>query len=193
MDRRIPLIALILAVSSLPADAHTGIGMATGLAAGLSHPFAGLDHLLAMTAVGLWAASLGGRAIWAVPIAFMAAMGLGGGLGLGGMPFPTVEFMIGLSVVALGALVAFNVKVPATAGMAIVAAFALAHGHAHGSEMPATASALAYGAGFIAATAILHAVGIGAGLTVQRLVTPAVSRIVGGGIAALGLSLVVAG
>ena len=74
MDRRIPLIALILAVSSLPADAHTGIGMATGLAAGLSHPFAGLDHLLAMTAVGLWAASLGGRAIWAVPIAFMTAM-----------------------------------------------------------------------------------------------------------------------
>ena len=192
MDRRIPLIAIVLAVSSLPAEAHTGIGAATGLVAGLSHPFAGLDHLLAMSAVGLWAASLGGRAIWAVPVAFVAAMALGGGLGLGGMPFPAVEFMIGLSVVALGALVAFNVKVPAAAGVAIVAAFALAHGHAHGTEMPVTASALAYGEGFIAATAVLHAAGIGVGLTVQRLVTPALARIMGCGIAALGLSLVVA-
>jgi urease accessory protein len=193
MDRRIPLIVLILAVSSLPAEAHTGIGAASGLLAGLSHPFAGLDHLLAMSAVGLWAASLGGRAMWAVPAAFVAAMAIGGGLGAGGMAFPAVELMIGLSVVALGALVALNVKVPAAAGMAIVAAFALAHGHAHGSEMPATASALAYGVGFIAATTILHGVGMGLGLTLQRLVTPALSRIMGGAIAAVGLSLAFAG
>ena len=192
MDRRIPLIALILALSSLPAEAHTGIGAASGLLAGLSHPFAGLDHLLAMSAVGLWAASLGGRAMWAVPAAFVAAMAVGG-LGAGGMAFPAVELMIGLSVVALGALVALKIKVPAAAGMAIVAAFALAHGHAHGSEMPATASALAYGVGFIAATTILHGVGMGLGLTLQRLVTPALSRIMGGAIAAVGLSLAFAG
>ena len=193
MDRRIPLIALILAVSSLPAEAHTGIGAASGLVAGFSHPFAGLDHLLAMSAVGLWAASLGGRAMWTVPAAFVAAMAVGGGLGAGGFAFPAVELMIGLSVVALGALVALNIKVPAAAGMAIVAAFALAHGHAHATEMPATTSALAYGAGFIAATAILHGFGMGLGLTLQRLVAPGLSRIMGGAIAAVGLSLAFAG
>jgi urease accessory protein len=192
MDRRIPLIALILAASSLPAEAHIGVGATSGLIAGFSHPFTGLDHLLAMTAVGLWAASLGGRAVWAVPAAFMAAMALGGGLGLGGMPFPAVEFMIGLSVVALGALVALNVKVPATVGMAIVAAFALAHGHAHGTEMPADSSAVAYGTSFVIATGILHAAGVGIGFALARIV-PLLSRVAGGVIAALGLSLVVAG
>ena len=111
---------------------------------------------------------------------------------MAGLPFPAVEFMIGLSVVALGALVALNVKVPAVAGMIIVAAFALAHGHAHGTEMPVDSSAVAYGASFIIATGILHAAGVGIGFALARIV-PVLSRVAGGLIAALGLSLVVAG
>lgn len=193
MTKRLPLAAILVVLAAVPAYAHIGVGAATGFLAGAHHPLSGLDHILAMTAVGIWAASLGGRALWAVPLSFITAMVVGGSLGIGGVPFPFVEFMIGLSVIALGALVALKVKVPVSAGMAIVAAFALAHGHAHGTEMPITASGIEYGAGFVLATAFLHVCGVGLGIVTQKHISPVIARIAGVVIATLGLSIVFAG
>lgn len=193
MTRRILLTTLMVLASAVPAAAHVGIGTTAGFVAGAAHPLSGLDHVLAMTAVGLWASMLGGRALWAVPSAFVAAMVAGGFLGLAGVSFPLAEFMIGLSVLVLGALVAMNVRLPVAVGMMVVAAFAVAHGHAHGAEMPAAAGAVSYAAGFVTATAALHAFGLGLGIAAQRLVAPAVARLAGLIVAALGLSLVVAG
>lgn len=135
--------------------AHTGLG-AHGAFDGLAHPFLGADHLLAMVAVGLWAARLGGAAQWAVPVSFVAVMALGATLpGMAG-----IEGGIGASVVVLGLMVALAVRVPTVAAALLVAAFAAFHGAAHGAEMPSGASGLAYGAGFIAATTALHGAGL---------------------------------
>jgi urease accessory protein len=144
--------------------AHTGAGAAHGFGEGFAHPFGGLDHLLAMVTVGLFAATLGGRALWAVPLAFMGVMAAGGVLALAGVGLPAVELGIALSIVVLGLAVAAPLAWPLPAAMALVGAFALFHGHAHGTEMPADASRLAYGAGFLAATGLLHLSGLALGL-----------------------------
>jgi len=162
---RIPLGALIALVPAL-AFAHTGVGDATGFAHGFSHPFGGLDHVLTMLAVGLFAAQLGGRALWLVPLSFVAVMALGGALGAAGAKLPLAEIGIGLSVIALGLAIALELGVPTVAAMGFVALVALLHGHTHGTEMPETVSGLAYGAGFASATALLHATGIGLGTTI---------------------------
>ena len=146
------------------AFAHTGIGPTVGFSHGFLHPITGLDHVLAMVMVGMFAAQLGGRALWLVPAAFVAVMAAGGALGVAGYPLPFVEIGIALSVVTLGALVAFGVRLPTAVAMAVVALFAIFHGHAHGSEMPETAAGLTYGLGFVVATALLHMAGIGLGL-----------------------------
>lgn len=179
------VLALVLAAAASPALAHTGTGPVSGLAVGLGHPLSGLDHLLAMIAVGLWAARIGGGAVWAVPLAFVAAMVAGGAAGMAGIAVPYVEVGIGLSVVALGALIAAEVRVATVVAMALVGLFALVHGHAHGAELPRAAGALAYALGFALATASLHAVGIGAGLALR---SPAGARVVraSGAAAALG-------
>jgi urease accessory protein len=142
------------------AFAHTGAGHASGLAHGFLHPVGGLDHVLAMLAVGMFAAGLGGRALWAVPLTFVALMAVGGALGIQQVEVPYVEAGIALSVVVLGALVALQVKWPVAAAMALVGVFAIFHGHAHGQEMPMDASGAAYAAGFMVATALLHAAGL---------------------------------
>jgi len=144
--------------------AHPGHGEAFGFAAGVGHPVGGLDHVLAMVMVGVFAAQLGGRALWAVPATFVAVMALGGGLGMAGVALPFVETGIALSIVVLGVAVALGVKAPVAAAMALVGVFATFHGYAHGAEAPETASGLAYAAGFLLATAALHAAGVGFGL-----------------------------
>ena len=187
-------LAVLAAGSLLPvvALAHPGVGATSGFAAGFAHPLSGIDHLLAMVAVGLWAAQLGGRALWAVPATFVALMLVGAGLGMYGVPVPFVEAGILASVLVLGVLVAGAYRLPVVAGAVLVGAFALFHGHAHGSEMPLSVAGLAFCAGFAAATAMLHAAGMAAGLAVRRLDLPKLARLAGGAIAVSGLYLAVA-
>ncbi len=163
------IAAVSLALVPTVAFAHPG-HEGPGLAAGFLHPLGGVDHIIAMVAVGLLAARLGGRALWLVPASFVGTMTVAG-LGL-----PYVETGIALSVVVLGAVAAFGVAMPVAAAMGLVAFFAVFHGYAHGAEMPETASGLAYGAGFVAATALLHGVGIGLGLMIGRVGRSAVRR-----------------
>ena len=149
------------------AFAHPGHGEESGLLAGLIHPFSGLDHLLAMTAVGLFAAHLGGRALWAVPASFVAVMALGGIFGAAGVSLPFVETAIALSVLVFGFVIFSGMTPPVFAAMALVGLFAIFHGHAHGTEMPVNGSALVYGIGFMVATALLHGFGIALGLAIH--------------------------
>jgi urease accessory protein len=182
-------------VLPLSAAAHSALNSAAGFAHGFAHPFAGIDHVLAMLAVGVFAANLGGRALWAVPLTFMGLMIIGGMLGVVGVGIPGVEFAIALSLIVLGFVVAVPGQWPLTAATAPVGIFAVFHGHAHGTEMMETVSAAEYGLGFVLATGILHLVGIALGLSVMRL-GPRPARIVGlvgGGVISLaGMSLVLA-
>jgi urease accessory protein len=155
-----------LAVPTI-AWAHPGHEGA-GFVHGLLHPLGGVDHILAMVAVGLFAARLGGRALWLVPASFVTAMALAGAAGMTGFALPYVEAGIALSILVLGAAIALETAMPVAAAMALVAFFAVFHGYAHGAEMPETMSGLAYGGGFLAATAALHAAGIGLGLLIGR-------------------------
>lgn len=182
-SRTFALAALCLYAGT--ASAHPGHATA-GIAGGLTHPFLGVDHLLAMLAIGLWAAQQGGRALWAVPAAFVGAMLLGGTLAWGGWALPHVEAAIALSVLLLGLLIATQRRAPVSAGMAIAAAFALFHGYAHGLDMPPAASPALYAAGFALATACLHGMGIAASLIGRRAM-----RLAGFGLVASGLALII--
>ena len=178
-------IALMLGLCH-PALAHTaGIG-AAGLGAGLAHPLTGADHLLAMVSVGIWGAELGGAAIWLLPIAFPLVMAVGGALGVVGMPLPGGELLIALSVVVLGAAVATAWRASLWAALAIVGVFAVAHGHAHGTELPHSADALAFTVGFVIATGLLHLAGIAIGLVARWGSGLAAIRAAGTAIAAAG-------
>lgn len=158
MKRILPVLAALFAAT--PAFAHLPPGEYGSFMAGVTHPLFGLDHVLAMIAVGLWAAQIGGRSIFWVPIAFVVTMMAGFVLALAGLPLPFVEPAILASIVVLGAVVALALKPGRGAAMAVVAAFALFHGHAHGGELGG-AQALQFGLGFAMATALLHAAGIG--------------------------------
>ena len=144
--------------------AHVESGQAGGLLSGLAHPVSGLDHVLAMVAVGLWGAQLGMPALWVLPVAFPMMMAFGGMLGLVGIPLPGVEVGIAISAVILGALVLSQLRLSLPAAIAVVAFFALFHGHAHGTELEAGQNAMLYSLGFVIATGMLHAVGISIGL-----------------------------
>lgn len=146
------------------AQAHTGEGVAGGLISGFLHPLFGWDHVVAMVAVGLWGAVLGLPALWLLPVVFPVVMALGGALGVVGVPLPAVETGIALSGVVLGLLVAFAVRAPLWIAALIVGAFAVFHGHAHGTELPAAADPIAYAVGFVIATGFLHLAGIAIGL-----------------------------
>lgn len=180
-----PIAGASLSLSAAAAIAHTGDHTVTGFVSGLTHPLLGLDHLLAMIAIGLWAAQQGGRALWAVPAAFVGAMLLGGGLALAGLSLPSVETGIAASVLVLGLLIATRRQWAVIAGMAIAAGFALFHGYAHGLEMPQAASPALYALGFVIATAFLHGVGI-AGSLIGRYAM----QVAGVGIAASGLLMI---
>ncbi|MEE4189830.1 MAG: HupE/UreJ family protein [Roseobacter sp.] len=155
-------IAALLAAGA--AQAHTGEGVGGGLVSGFLHPLLGWDHVVAMVAVGLWGAVLGAPALWLLPVVFPVVMALGGALGVAGVPLVAVETGIALSGVVLGLLVAFAVRAPLWVAAMIVGAFAVFHGHAHGTELPTAANPIAYAVGFVVATGLLHLAGIAIGL-----------------------------
>jgi urease accessory protein len=157
-------VFVLAMLAAEPAAAHSVGSSATGFVTGFLHPPSGVDHLLAMVSVGIWGAELGSPAIWLLPIAFPLIMAVGGALGVIGVPLPAGELLIALSVVVLGALVASARRVPLWLAIAIVGVFAIAHGHAHGAELPGSADALAFTIGFVLSTGLLHLAGIGIGL-----------------------------
>ena len=171
------------------AQAHIIPGEANGFTSGLNHPLHGLDHILAMVAVGLWAAQLGGRCLWLVPATFVSLMTVGGALGMLGVHVPMVEAGILVSVLVLGMLIAAKARLPLVVSMALVGLFAIFHGHAHGTEIPMAASGLSYALGFVLATAALHACGIGLGLLAQKRLADPALRFAGAGIALAGVCL----
>ena len=195
MHRNVLRLAAALVLIPSVALAHPGHDGAPDLVHGFLHPLGGLDHILAMVAVGLFAVQLGGRALWLVPATFVATMAAAGLAGMAGLEIPFVEAGIALSVLVLGAAIAVRLTVPVAVAMGLVAFFAIFHGYAHGAEMPETASGFAYGAGFVTATALLHALGIGLGLALGRFADAVARRIamIGGTAAALVGAVVLAG
>ena len=190
MIRRFILSLTALALSTAPAFAHLNPQEHGSFMAGFSHPLFGLDHILVMVAVGLWASQIGGRALWLVPAAFVGTMAFGFGLAVAGVDLPFVEPAILASVVALGLLVAMAARFDTIASAALVAAFALFHGHAHGGELGA-AGAASFGIGFVVATALLHAAGIAIGIGVARIANGAIlARVIGGLTAVTGVALI---
>jgi urease accessory protein len=185
-QRNALLLGILLCVPSL-ARAHVGVGQTSGFSHGFGHPLSGLDHVCAMVAVGLWAAQMGGRAIWAVPLTFVSVMAFGGFLGVLHVQIPFIETGIVISVLTLGVFIAAAVRMPLIASILIVGLFAIFHGHAHGEEMLEKASGLAYAVGFVLATALLHAIGIGLGIGIQRISKPLVVRLAGVAIVLCGI------
>ena len=191
---------LVLAAASIvvtllvaqPAQAHDGTGLAGGFAAGVLHPLAGLDHMLAMISVGLWGAFLGRPLLYALPMLFPAAMAFGGALGMAGIGFPSVELGIAVSVVTLGAMILFAVRAPIWVACVIVGIFALFHGYAHGTELPSAADPVGYSAGFVLSTGVLHLLGIAAGLLRATRAGTIALRTAGGAIALTGAWFLVA-
>jgi urease accessory protein len=188
---RLAIIALATLLPSA-AYAHTGVGDTSGFAHGFMHPLGGLDHVFVMVAVGLLATRLGGRALWLVPLSFVTMMMVGGMAGVGGIGLPFVELGIAGSILVLGLVIAFGRQIPTPLAMALAGFFAIFHGHAHGTEMPVDAAGFAYGAGFVATTALLHAAGIALGIGGDRLAgvwSAKASRVAGGLMAAAGAGL----
>ncbi|MEJ0047457.1 MAG: HupE/UreJ family protein [Rhodospirillales bacterium] len=168
------------------AAAHTQVGVPGGLASGFLHPLTGLDHLIAMVAVGIWGAQLGMPAIWVLPVTFPLVMAFGGVLGIAGVPLPLPEVFIALSAVVLGAAVALRLRLPFAAAAVVVGIFAIFHGHAHGAELPHAANPLAYGIGFVVATGLLHLCGITIGTLLRWPAGERLIRGLGVAIATLG-------
>ena len=179
-------LALAALMLSSSASAHTETGVAGGLISGFLHPLFGLDHLVAMVAVGLWGAQLQRPAIWLLPITFPAVMAVGGLLGVAGIPLPGIEIGIALSALTLGMMVAISARPPLWIAAVLVGFFAIFHGHAHGAELPDAANPLAYGVGFIISTGLLHLSGILLGALTHWPAGQRAVRGLGGLIAALG-------
>jgi urease accessory protein len=173
-----------------PANAHT-FQSGGGFLSGLTHPVLGFDHFLAMLCVGILSAQIGGRAIWTVPLTFVAVMAAGGGLGMGGIDLPGVEYGIALSVLILGLALAFGKKITPKLAMTGVAFFAVFHGHAHGTEMPELAEPFPYAAGFLFGTAGIHLAGVLVGGVANWIKAgPEILRYVGAGIAGVGVYII---
>lgn len=188
---RMGSLALLGLLASAAAHAHGGAGLAGGFASGFMHPVLGWDHVIAMVAVGLWGAFLGAPALWLLPVVFPMVMAFGGALGVLGVPLPAVETGIALSAVVLGAMAAAAARPPLWLAAVVVGAFAVFHGHAHGTELPEAANPLAYSLGFVIATGLLHIAGIGFGLLVRWPQGRLVVRAGGGAIALAGLGFLV--
>jgi urease accessory protein len=181
---RLALLGALPLLCPVLAQAHPGHDVTWDFAGGFAHPLSGWDHLLAMIAVGLWAAQLGGRARWLVPAAFVGVMALATAYGHFMGAIPGTEQGIAASILVLGLLIASTARLPVAAGMALVGCFAVFHGLAHGAEMPATAGGFSYGAGFMLATALLHAVGLRLGFALKSW--PKVEALAGGVVAVVG-------
>ncbi len=186
------LVPLLLLLTATAASAHTGDAAGAGFVTGFTHPLLGWDHVAAMVAVGLWGAFLGAPAIWVLPVAFPLVMALGGALGVAGVPLPGIETGIAASALVIGLAVALAARPPLWVAAAIVALFAVFHGHAHGTEMPAAADPIAYAAGFVIATGLLHLAGIAFGLLAARPAGRIAVR-AAGGVIALGGAAFLAG
>ena len=161
---RLTLAVAGLTLGAAPALAHSAKGLSGGFTAGFMHPFLGLDHLLAMVSVGLWGAFLGRPMIAALPVIFPAVMAFGALLAILNMPQPPIESGIALSVLALGAAIAFGYRAPVWLAGSLTGLFGLFHGYAHGSEIPSLADPVAFSTGFVLATGLLHVAGIGLGM-----------------------------
>jgi urease accessory protein len=188
---RVLALAAGVALLASPAFAHPGHG-GSGLLAGIVHPFTGLDHLLAMVGVGLWAGQVFKRAWWVWPATFVGFMTAGFGLAMIGVALPAPEVVIAASVVALGLAIGFRLKLPAMAGCAAIAIFGVAHGYAHGQEIPKDAHGLDFALGFIAATLTLHAIGLSLSWLVSARGGQAFARAAGFGMAAAGVAMLLA-
>jgi urease accessory protein len=187
--RQVYILALTTILLSFAdtASAHEGAGITGGFISGFMHPVLGWDHIAAMVAVGLWGAFLGNPSIFVLPVVFPLVMAFGGALGVMGVPIPAVETGIAASALVLGAMVAFAVRPPIWVAALIVGAFAIFHGHAHGTELPNAANALAYSIGFVIATGLLHLSGIAFGLIVRWPVGKIAVQAGGGLIALAGV------
>ena len=191
VNRVVALVAATMAAGwAEAAMAHAGTGLAGGFVAGFSHPFGGLDHLLAMVSVGLWGAFLGQPLIYRLPVVFPGLMVVGAIFGMAGVEWPPVEWGIAFSVFVLGICIAAAWRPPAGFALAVVAVFGLFHGYAHGKELPSAADPLGYAAGFVLATGSLHVLGIGLGEVKRWRVGPPLLRCAGAVVATAGVAFV---
>jgi urease accessory protein len=181
------ILIVALAAAAAPVAAHQGATIAGGFSTGFMHPLGGVDHLLAMVAVGLWGAFLGRPLIVVLPVIFPTVMAVGGALGMAGVDLPPVETGIALSVLVLGLMIALGVRAPVWIAAPIVAVFAIFHGYAHGQELPSALDPVAYSLGFVLATGLLHVAGIGLGLINRVHGGMVVTRGIGAAIAAAGV------
>jgi len=189
MAVRVSCLLAALVLAATPALAHTTAGVALGFESGFIHPLTGLDHILAMVAVGIWGAQLGLPAIWLLPVTFPLVMSIGGVLGVRGVPIPGVEFGVAASAVVLGAMILLAARPPLWVAAIVVGAFAIFHGHAHGAELPHAARPLAFGAGFVLSTGLLHLTGISIGLLNKWQLGGRVLRVTGAVISVVGMFL----
>jgi urease accessory protein len=180
---------IVLAAFAIPSSAlaHIQAGEAAGFLSGVRHPVSGWDHVLAMIAVGLWGAQLGSPALWLLPVTFPMVMALGAMMGLLGIPLPGVEIGIALSAIVLGTMVFTEKRTPLWVAACVVGFFAVFHGHAHGTELPAGQSGLLYSAGFVMATGCLHGVGIAIGIIHRWSAGRSILRVTGAFIALAGV------
>ena len=185
--KSIPFALLAAVLATSPAFSHTGVAAGGGYMTGFLHPIFGWDHVAAMVAVGLWGAFLGAPAIWLLPVTFPLVMALGGAMGAAGVPLPGIETGIAASALVIGLAVMLAARPPLTIAAVIVAFFAIFHGHAHGAEMPEAANPLAYAAGFVTGTGLLHLAGISLGLLTRTPTGVIAVRGLGGVIALAGM------
>jgi urease accessory protein len=183
MGRPALLVFSVLLLAAGPALAHV-TEPAGGFASGFSHPLKGADHVLAMFAVGLWGAQMGGRTVWTLPATFPLVMAAGALAGMLGLPLPAVQAGIAGSVVVLGAAIAYAWRPAEAVALAVIGTFAVFHGHAHGIEMPRAVDPADYAIGFVVATGVIHLGGIGIGLALGRPL---------GGWLARGMGVIIAG
>lgn len=184
MFRTVLLALAAITLAAFPALAHEGEGVGGGLVSGFLHPILGWDHVAAMVAVGLWGAFLGKPAIWQLPVIFPVVMVIGGILGIAGVAIPQVETGIAASALVLGVMVALAVQPPIWVAWVLVGFFAIFHGHAHGTELPGAANAVAYSIGFVVGTDLMHMIGIGFGI-LAKWPTGRIAVRAGGGLIAL--------
>jgi urease accessory protein len=184
---KLALLTVMTALFASGATAHTGIGDLSGFVSGFTHPLLGIDHVIAMVAVGMWGAFLGPPAIWLLPVVFPLVMTFGGMLGIIGVPLPGVEVGIAFSAIVLGAMVALAATPPLWMAAIIVGVFAVFHGFAHGTELPSSSDPVHYALGFVTATGLLHLLGIGFGLLAAFAPGRLVVRLSGAAIALAGV------
>jgi len=190
-------IVLVAFVAPQTAFAHIIQGEQGGFGSGFAHPLTGPDHFLAMFAVGLWGAQMGGRSVWTLPVTFPLIMVLGGVAGMLGLPFVGIEIGIAVSILALGGAIAFGWHPAEWAALCLIAFFALCHGYAHGAELPQSTDPADYAIGFVVATGMIHIFGIGVGLALHKPMGGRLARGLGalialGGIYFLGAAVLFA-